>query len=165
MGFVSDFYNNHFLYSLQMLIDISDENNNPPIFPKSSMRLPASESLAVGAEVATVKATDPDTDDVLTYSLSLKNGDLGTDFVIDSATAVITVGPSGLDRERKSEYQLEGELQLFTNCQFQLSILRNHMIPQKHPTCRNNQNYYYVSKSERNFTKAIIWEFTGRLLY
>lgn len=96
-----------------MVVDISDENNNPPEFPNSSMRFPASESLAVGATVATVKATDRDTDDVLTYSLSLKNGDLGADFVIDSATATISVGPSGLDRERKSEYQLEGRLMSF----------------------------------------------------
>ena len=48
--------------------------NNAPVFDETSFSFTAPENAAVGDTVGTVSATDPDTRDTLTYSITESNG-------------------------------------------------------------------------------------------
>ena len=79
--------------------------NNPPEFPNPTEERSVLENSAAGTRVgAVVEATDPDTNDVPTYTLSA--GDVGS-FTIDVASGQIRVGVGTmLDRESKDTYRV-----------------------------------------------------------
>ena len=79
--------------------------NNPPSFPNPTEERSVLENSAAGTRVgAVVEATDPDTGDVPTYTLSA--GDVGS-FTIDVASGQIRVGVGTmLDRESKDTYRV-----------------------------------------------------------
>ena len=79
--------------------------NNPPEFPNPTEERSVLENSAAGTRVgAVVEATDPDTGDVLGYTLS--GADAGS-FTIDVASGQIRVGVGTmLDRESKDTYRV-----------------------------------------------------------
>ena len=63
--------------------------SQPPTFDVASYSFEVSEDAAVGTQVGTVSATDPDVGDTLTYSIV--SGNEAGKFAVDGSTGVITV--------------------------------------------------------------------------
>ena len=88
----------------QVIVKVSDENDNPPVFQPASLRASVRENAAAGASVLQVTATDADAgiNARITYSLTM-TFDL---FKIDSDTGKITT-TAPLNREVTPVYRLE----------------------------------------------------------
>lgn len=87
-----------------VIVKVSDENDNPPVFQPASLRASVRENAAAGASVLQVTATDADAgiNARITYSLTM-TFDL---FKIDSDTGKITT-TAPLNREVTPVYRLE----------------------------------------------------------
>ena len=81
----------------------TDACNQPPAFDAASYSFSVFEDAASGETVGTVSATDPDTDDTVTYAITGGNAD--GKFAIDDATGAITVA-GALDHETTPSYVL-----------------------------------------------------------
>ena len=92
----------HVSQSILDIYVIRGANRNGPMFSKVHMDVEISESVSQGTLVATVKAIDPEQDDVF-YEIIEGNGD--GHFIIDKLTGTITT-TSPLDREQVSTYTL-----------------------------------------------------------
>ena len=77
--------------------------NEAPVLDRSSYSFSVSEDAANGDIVGTVTATDEDTGDTLTYSIT--GGNTGAKFSIDSSTGEVTVAGT-LDYATTSSYTL-----------------------------------------------------------
>ena len=90
----------------EVIVKVSDENDNPPVFQPANLRASVIEGAAAGASVLQVSATDADADAgtnaKITYSLAMTFGA----FQIDSDTGKITT-TAALDREGIPVYRLE----------------------------------------------------------
>ena len=88
----------------EVIVKVSDENDNPPVFQPASLRASVRENAAAGASVLQVTATDADAgiNAKITYSLTM-TFDL---FKIDSDTGKITT-TAPLNREVTPVYRLE----------------------------------------------------------
>lgn len=94
------------LFSTALLvINVSDLNDNPPIFSQDSYFVSIPENETIGLSVLQVVAADMDsgTNAVVTYQILAGNQE-GT-FAIDNNTGVITL-ESGVDFERQVQYVL-----------------------------------------------------------
>ena len=80
--------------------------NEAPVFGSTSSTLSVSEAAAIGASVGTVSATDPDTGNTVTYSITAGNS--AGKFSIGSSSGAITVA-AALDYETDSSYTLTVE--------------------------------------------------------
>ena len=80
--------------------------NRDPAFDPATYNFSASEGAFVGDAVGTVSATDPDTSDTVTYSITAGNGD--GKFAIDGSTGEVTMA-AALDYETVSSYTLTVE--------------------------------------------------------
>ncbi len=80
--------------------------NRSPTFGSSSYSFTVSEDAAMDAAVGTVAATDPDTGDTLTYSITAGNGEGA--FSINGSTGAISVA-AALDYETTEAYALTVE--------------------------------------------------------
>ncbi|SHK24323.1 NPCBM/NEW2 domain-containing protein, partial [Rubritalea squalenifaciens DSM 18772] len=79
--------------------------NSAPLADNATVSL--AEDAVVGTAVATVNATDPDVEDILTYSITAGNG--GGEFAINSSTGEITT-TTALDYEAAAQYVLTVEV-------------------------------------------------------
>lgn len=86
----------------QVQVTVLDKNDSPPSFGESPLRFTVSEDMLAGRQIATLRASDPDTLGTLTYSLV--DGD-DNKFTLDASTGQLSLQDT-LDRETKSEYQL-----------------------------------------------------------
>ena len=84
-------------------ITVAATTNRPPAFGQSFYTFSAEESSALNSEVGTVSATDPDTGDIVSYSI--QTGNSSGHFGIQSSTGRITVIRT-LDYETTSSYTL-----------------------------------------------------------
>ena len=84
---------------------ISDVNDNPPKFTRSSYKVQVSEGAAVGDVVVRVYTTDADEGPNGDVVYSLVSGDHKKQFAIDELQGIITVARP-LDRETTAHYQL-----------------------------------------------------------
>ncbi len=78
----------------------------PPVFDASTYAFSVAEDAATSTTVGTVSATDPDTDDTVTYAITAGNAD--GEFAIGVGTGQITVA-SALDYETTPSYTLTVE--------------------------------------------------------
>ena len=88
--------------SAQVMIFIADENDNPPIFTEPSLAVNISESISVGASLATFQATDAD----LASNAEIVFEFFGRDdlpFMINSTTGVVSLRQL-LDYEMNTAY-------------------------------------------------------------
>lgn len=79
-------------------VEVTDVNEPPVIDPNQTLSATLPENSADGTVVGTVTATDPDTDEVLNWSITNGNVDFdgdGTNAFIISDSGVITVADSG----------------------------------------------------------------------
>uniref|UniRef100_H2YNK6 Cadherin domain-containing protein n=1 Tax=Ciona savignyi TaxID=51511 RepID=H2YNK6_CIOSA len=91
-----------------VVITVLDFNDNAPLFQQSFVEVFVSETTSPGDVISTASARDVDQSQSISYSLRPITG--SEDFRIDPRSAEVTVGPSGLDRERRAIYTLHGEL-------------------------------------------------------
>ena len=80
--------------------------NRDPVFDPPSYDFTVSEDASTGYSVGTVSATDPDTGDTVSYSITEGNGD--GEFAIDGSTGEVTVA-GALDYETTRTYSLTVE--------------------------------------------------------
>uniref|UniRef100_G1NQP0 FAT atypical cadherin 3 n=1 Tax=Meleagris gallopavo TaxID=9103 RepID=G1NQP0_MELGA len=83
---------------VEVTIEVTDVNDNPPVFSQAVFETVLLLPTYVGVEVLKVKATDPDSEipPELTYSLIEGNMD---HFLIDSNTGILTIKNSSLSKD------------------------------------------------------------------
>ncbi|XP_038006486.1 protocadherin gamma-B5-like [Motacilla alba alba] len=114
--------------TVQILINVTDLNDNPPVFSKSVYEARVAENLPAGSLVLRVRATDADTgsNGRVSYSFSNVHGSISSLFTVDSDSGEIrTTGP--LDFEEKSKYIFDLEAKdgggLVSHCKVQIDIM------------------------------------------
>ncbi|XP_064243959.1 protocadherin gamma-B5-like [Passer domesticus] len=113
--------------SVQIRINVTDANDNPPVFSKSVYEARVAENLPVGSLVLRVVATDADTgsNGRVSYSFSSVPDTVKELFAIDSESGeIMTSGP--LDFEEKNKYIIGLEASdgggLTDHCEVQIDI-------------------------------------------
>ncbi|XP_078527250.1 blastomere cadherin-like isoform X2 [Lissotriton helveticus] len=98
---------------VEIMIDVLDQNDNPPVFTESVLRGSVAEMAMPGTSVMVISATDLDdsintNNGILGYSILNQEPKEPTDhmFTVNKETGVISVIASGLDRERVRMYTL-----------------------------------------------------------
>lgn len=91
--------------SLEILVNVLDENDNSPIFDPKLYSASVSENATVGLSVLQVSATDVDDGLNGRVRYSIVGGDLNLDFTIGEDSGIVRVAKN-LDFERKSQYVL-----------------------------------------------------------
>ncbi|XP_055033747.2 protocadherin Fat 2 [Misgurnus anguillicaudatus] len=110
-----------------VIINITDVNDNPPVFNRSSYSTVIAEDILSGDTVLQVTAVDIDGPPNNFIFYSIVNGDPKQQFSIDSRTGRITVN-SALDREEITHYSLtvqandEGDPPLSTAVQVTVTV-------------------------------------------
>ncbi|XP_077042433.1 protocadherin gamma-B5-like isoform X4 [Agelaius phoeniceus] len=111
----------------QVRINVTDLNDNSPVFSKSLYEARVAENLPAGSLVLKVRATDADagTNGRVSYSFSNVHGTISSLFTVDSESGEVrTVGP--LDFEEKSKYIFGLEARdgggLVSHCKVQIDI-------------------------------------------
>lgn len=91
-----------FSSGLQVKVKILDKNDNRPMWPAAPIEYKVSEEIPIGSLVATLKATDPDLDSTLTYTVIGGGGgdddDNGSPLTLDARTGNVRVRKP-IDRE------------------------------------------------------------------
>ncbi|NXR50259.1 PCDGF protein, partial [Hippolais icterina] len=113
--------------TVQIRINVTDLNDNPPIFTKSVYEALVAENLPAGSLVLQVRATDADAGNNgrVSYSFSNVPGAISSLFAVDSENGEIrTVGP--LDFEEKNKYIFGLEARdgggLVAHCKVQIDV-------------------------------------------
>ncbi len=78
--------------------------NQPPVFATSQPVLSVGENAAIGTQVGSVAASDPDAGQTITFSIG--SGNIGDAFAIDSLTGQISVADA-IDYENQAIYHLQ----------------------------------------------------------
>ncbi|CAD5114116.1 DgyrCDS3263 [Dimorphilus gyrociliatus] len=95
----------------QVVITLTDANDNAPVFNPSSYSATVLEESTSGTQVVRVTATDaddPGTNNYGTVGFSISSGNTGTAFAIDATTGWITVTNAGVDYDSAvKSYALE----------------------------------------------------------
>ncbi|XP_022249667.1 cadherin-related tumor suppressor-like [Limulus polyphemus] len=91
--------------SVNIVINILDENDNNPTFDPRQYNASISENASIGVSVLEVSATDQDEGLSGQVRYSIIAGDSNHDFIIGEDTGIIRVGKN-LDYERKNRYTL-----------------------------------------------------------
>ncbi|XP_032776148.1 protocadherin gamma-B2-like isoform X10 [Strigops habroptila] len=113
--------------SVQVRINVTDANDNPPVFSKSVYEARVRENLHAGSLVLRVHATDADagSNGRVTYSFGNVPGDVRALFSIDGATGEVRTA-GHLDFEHKSKYSFGLEAKdgggLIGYCEVQIDI-------------------------------------------
>ncbi|XP_078318451.1 protocadherin Fat 4-like [Crassostrea virginica] len=89
--------------TVQVVIKVKDENDNPPVFDSQNYTFSISEDASYGTFVGGITATDPDFNPQLTYYI--QSGADGHFLIADKTSGNITVGDR-LDRETQSNYTI-----------------------------------------------------------
>ncbi|XP_056011143.1 protocadherin Fat 1-like isoform X5 [Ostrea edulis] len=93
----------HALEPAQVVINVTDVNDNPPVFSLPEFRVEILLPTASDVEVVTLTATDTDLDDNANIVYSIKDGNNGGKFKIDKNSGTIYVVD---DSNMSDEYQL-----------------------------------------------------------
>ncbi|XP_038006481.1 protocadherin gamma-B5-like [Motacilla alba alba] len=114
--------------TVQVLINVTDANDNPPVFSKSVYEARVAENLPAGSLVLQVQAKDADagTNGQVSYSFGNVPDAISALFTVERETgAVRTAGP--LDFEEKSKYVFGLEARdgggLVSHCKVQIDII------------------------------------------
>ncbi|XP_066053530.1 protocadherin gamma-B5-like [Chamaea fasciata] len=114
--------------AVQLLINVTDANDNPPVFSKSVYEARLAENLPVGSVVLQVRATDADvgSNGRVSYSFGNVHDDVPLLFSVNSDSGEVrTVG--SLDYEEKKQYIFGLEATdgggLTSHCEVQIDII------------------------------------------
>ncbi|XP_045060962.1 protocadherin alpha-8-like isoform X14 [Coregonus clupeaformis] len=96
----------------QIIINVLDSNDNPPVFSSSLYKTRITENVPIGTTIITLNATDVDegTNSEIIFSFNKKDQDYILDiFQIDSTTGVITV-KNNIDFEEKKAFEIRAQV-------------------------------------------------------
>ena len=88
-----------------LIVNILDQNDNPPIITNPLPSYSVRENLNSGQLVGTVNATDADSDEITTIQFEITAGNEANRFYVDRVTGNIFTNAS-LDREEQATYSL-----------------------------------------------------------
>jgi protocadherin Fat 4 len=94
-----------FLLFTQVKVKILDRNDNRPMWPSAPIEYKISEEIPIGSLVATLKATDPDLDSTLTYTVIGENDSSSSPLLLDAYTGNVRVRKP-IDRETSPRHVL-----------------------------------------------------------
>ncbi|XP_058278499.1 protocadherin gamma-B5-like [Hirundo rustica] len=113
--------------TVQVRINVTDANDNPPVFSKKMYEARVAENLPVGSLVLKVRATDADagTNGRVSYSLGNVPDSISALFAVERESGeVMTVGP--LDFEERNKYSFSLEARdgggLVSHCKVQIDV-------------------------------------------
>ena len=92
--------------SMELLIQIADDNDNNPIFDPSTYHVSLFEGSPLGIEFLQVYATDDDEGENAELRYTIYSGNYGNNFAVDFMTGVLSVAKQ-LDRETYETYSLK----------------------------------------------------------
>ncbi|KAM3664869.1 protocadherin gamma-A10-like [Ammospiza maritima maritima] len=122
--------------TIQVRINVTDANDNPPVFSKSVYEARVAENLPVGSQVLKIRATDADvgSNGQVSYSFGDVPDDVLLLFTIDSDSGEVRTAGT-LDFEEKSKYIFGLEARdrggLTDHCQVQIDITdENDNVPE-----------------------------------
>lgn len=93
-------------FVLQVKVKILDRNDNRPMWPNAPIEYKISEEIPIGSLVATLKATDPDLDSTLTYTVIGDNDSISSSpLMLDAYTGNVRVRKP-IDRETSPRHVL-----------------------------------------------------------
>ncbi|EDL76398.1 rCG49295, isoform CRA_ah [Rattus norvegicus] len=112
----------------QIQIEVTDANDNPPVFSQSTYKVSLRENMPSGTSVLTVMATDPDegVNAEITYSFKSLGEDIRSKFILDHQSGEIkSKGP--IDFEARRTYTMNIEAKdgggMATECKVVIEIL------------------------------------------
>nr|XP_054499142.1 uncharacterized protein LOC129126923 [Agelaius phoeniceus] len=114
--------------TVQVLINVTDANDNPPVFSKSLYEAGVSENLPAGSLVLQVQAMDADagTNGQVSYSFGNVPDAISTLFAVDRETGEVRTA-GALDFEEKSKYTFGVEARdgggLVSHCKVQIDVI------------------------------------------
>ncbi|NXF99818.1 PCDGD protein, partial [Sakesphorus luctuosus] len=113
--------------TVQIRVNVTDANDNPPVFSKSVYEARVAENLPAGSLVLRVRATDADagSNGVVSYSFGNVPDVVSTLFAVNSESGEIrTVGPLDFEEKRKYRFGVEATDGggLTGDCQVQIDI-------------------------------------------
>uniref|UniRef100_A0A8D0H9T3 Cadherin domain-containing protein n=1 Tax=Sphenodon punctatus TaxID=8508 RepID=A0A8D0H9T3_SPHPU len=112
----------------QIWINVTDANDNPPIFTQELYKVSLKESAAVGSSVLQVRASDSDkgANAQIRYIFNKIQGNARTKFSLDPESGIITL-KEDLDFEEVAEYRMAVEAKdgggLATHCNLEIEVL------------------------------------------
>uniref|UniRef100_A0A8D0L9L7 Cadherin domain-containing protein n=1 Tax=Sphenodon punctatus TaxID=8508 RepID=A0A8D0L9L7_SPHPU len=112
----------------QIWINVTDANDNPPIFTQELYRVTLGENTPRGSSVLQVKASDSDEgiNAMITYDFSNIEDSARQKFSLDSVNGIITLKET-LDFEDKAQYKMVIESKdgggLVTHCKVEIEVL------------------------------------------
>uniref|UniRef100_A0A8V5FTW4 Uncharacterized protein n=1 Tax=Melopsittacus undulatus TaxID=13146 RepID=A0A8V5FTW4_MELUD len=145
---------------VEVTIEVTDVNDNPPVFSQAVFETVLLLPTYVGVEVLKVKATDPDSEipPELTYSLIEGNME---HFLIDSTTGILTIKNNSLS---KDHYMLIARV---SDGKFYSTAMVTIMVKEAMDSGLHfMQNFYSTSISENstNITKVAVVNAVGNRL-
>ncbi|KAL8623685.1 hypothetical protein ACOMHN_046504 [Nucella lapillus] len=87
-------------------IQLTDVNDQTPVFTKNTYIFPVNENVAKGTLVGTVRADDTDTGVLGTVTYTAVSGNGMSKFAVDPGTGAVTTSTDTLDRETRRDYSL-----------------------------------------------------------
>ncbi|XP_030415053.1 LOW QUALITY PROTEIN: protocadherin Fat 3 [Gopherus evgoodei] len=145
---------------VEVTIEVTDINDNPPVFSQAVFETVLLLPTYVGVEVLKVKATDPDSEvpPELTYSLIEGNVD---HFLIDSSTGVLTIKNNTLSKDHYMLIVRVSDGKFYSTAMVTI-MLKEAMDSGLHFT----QSFYSTSISENstNITKVAVVNAVGNRL-
>uniref|UniRef100_A0A663EHS2 Cadherin domain-containing protein n=1 Tax=Aquila chrysaetos chrysaetos TaxID=223781 RepID=A0A663EHS2_AQUCH len=145
---------------VEVTIEVTDVNDNPPVFSQAVFETVLLLPTYVGVEVLKVKATDPDSEipPELTYSLIEGNMD---NFLIDSSTGVLTIKNNSLSKDHYMLIVRVSDGKFYSTAMVTIMV-KEAMDSGLHFT----QNFYSTSISENttNITKIAVVNAVGNRL-
>ncbi|XP_029420556.1 protocadherin gamma-B1 isoform X27 [Nannospalax galili] len=120
----------------QIQIEVTDANDNPPVFSQESYKVSLRENVPSGTSVVKVMATDQDEgiNAEITYSFKLLGEDIGNKFILDHQTGEIKL-KEPVDFEIRRSYTMNIEAKdgggMATECKVILEIIdENDNVPE-----------------------------------
>ncbi|XP_010154165.1 PREDICTED: protocadherin Fat 3-like, partial [Eurypyga helias] len=145
---------------VEVTIEVTDVNDNPPVFSQAVFETVLLLPTYVGVEVLKVKATDPDSEipPELTYSIIEGNMD---HFLIDSSTGVLTIKNNSLSKDHYMLIVRVSDGKFYSTAMVTIMV-KEAMDSGLHFT----QNFYSTSISENitNLTKIAVVNAVGNRL-
>ncbi|KFV09109.1 Protocadherin Fat 3, partial [Pterocles gutturalis] len=145
---------------VEVTIEVTDVNDNPPVFSQAVFETVLLLPTYVGVEVLKVKATDPDSEipPELTYSLIEGNME---HFLIDSSTGVLTIKNNSLSKDHYMLIVRVSDGKFYSTAMVTIMV-KEAMDSGLHFT----QNFYSTSISENttNITKIAVVNAVGNRL-
>ncbi|XP_027692563.1 protocadherin-11 X-linked-like [Vombatus ursinus] len=135
-------------YTTSVMIKIKDENDNAPIFSRSSIRISVPENNAPGAQLTKISATDADSgkNAEITYLIA---GERPSAFSLDNRTGILSAAEP-LDREKKDKYTFtvtardNGKPHLQSNATVIVTVLDQN---DNSPTFTHSEYNFYVPEN------------------